>query len=47
MSIDKGKILEYDKPENLIKRKDSFYRYLLEQQTGGSINEEHKNKGNL
>lgn len=34
MSIDKGEMIEFDKPESLLKEKDSFYKYLMEQQGG-------------
>lgn len=34
MSIDKGKIIEFDKPGNLLTQEKSFYKYLMEQQGG-------------
>lgn len=35
MSLDKGKIIEYDTPQNLLKMENSFYGYLMKQQDGG------------
>lgn len=37
MSVDKGNIIEYDKPEILLKTSNSFYKYLIEKQLGGDI----------
>lgn len=34
MSIDNGSLIEFDKPSNLLKEQDSFYRYLMQQQGG-------------
>lgn len=39
MSVDKGNIIEYGQPEDLLKNKDSFYRYLMEKQIGGDKND--------
>lgn len=36
MTIDDGNILEYDTPENLLKKDNSFYKYLINQQNGGN-----------
>lgn len=35
MSIDKGRIIEYGPPREIIKNPRSFYRYLLDKQLGG------------
>lgn len=37
MSIDDGHVIEFDRPENLLKQKDSFYKYLIEQQRGEKL----------
>ena len=39
MSVDKGNIIEYGEPKELLKNKNSFYRYLMEKQLGGDRNE--------
>lgn len=37
MSLDKGNVIEYDKPSSLLQQEHSFYRYLMEQQKGASL----------
>lgn len=37
MSIDKGTVIEYDRPVELMKNEKSFYKYLIEQQRGERI----------
>lgn len=34
MSLDKGKLIEYDKPKTLLQNENGFYRYLMQQQGG-------------
>lgn len=34
MSLDKGRIIEYDTPQNLLNMENSFYGYLMKQQDG-------------
>ena len=34
MSVDKGNIIEYGEPKELLKNRNSFYRYLMEKQRG-------------
>ena len=34
MSVDKGNIIEYGPSRELLKNKNSFYRYLMEKQRG-------------
>ena len=34
MSVDKGNIIEYGAPRDLLRNKNSFYRYLMEKQRG-------------
>lgn len=39
MTVDNGNIIEYDRPQELLKNRNSFYRYLIEQQVGVKVGE--------